>query len=82
MSYNVNPMFLIEAIKKGQNPQQLMLSILENNMSSTPMGANLFELAKSGKTSEIEQIVRNISKQRGVDFDTEFPRFVKMLGLK
>ena len=82
MSYNVNPMSLIEAIKRGQNPQQLMLSILENNMSSTPMGANLLELAKSGKTSEIEQIVRNISKQRGVDFDTEFPRFVKMLGLK
>lgn len=79
--YNVNPMLLVQAIKKGQNPQQLMLNILENNMSSTPMGANLLELAKQGKTADIEQIVRNISKQRGIDFDKEFPAFVEMLGL-
>lgn len=79
--YNVNPMLLVQAIKNGQNPQQLMLNILENNMSSTPMGANLLELAKQGKTADIEQIVRNISKQRGIDFDKEFPAFVEMLGL-
>lgn len=79
--YNVNPMLLVQAIKNGQNPQQLMLNILENNMSSTPMGANLLELAKQGKSADIEQIVRNISKQRGIDFDKEFPAFVEMLGL-
>ena len=31
MSYNVNPMLLVQAIKNGQNPQQLMLNILQNN---------------------------------------------------
>lgn len=81
MSYNVNPMLLVQAIKNGQNPQQLMLNILENNMSSTPFGANLLELAKNGKTADIEKIVRNIAKQRGIDFDKEFPAFVEMMGL-
>lgn len=81
MGYNVNPMLLVQAIKDGQNPQQLMLNILENNMGSTPLGANLYELAKNGKTADIEKIVRNISKQRGIDFDTAFPHFVEMLGL-
>ena len=81
MSMNVNPMLLVQAIKNGQNPQQLMLNILENNMSSTPMGANLYELARNGKTADIEKIVRNIAKSRGIDFDTEFPHFVEMLGL-
>jgi hypothetical protein len=28
-------------IKQGQNPQQLMLQIMEGNMASTPLGANL-----------------------------------------
>lgn len=82
MSYNVNPMMLVQAIKNGQNPQQLMLNILENNMSSTPMGANLLELAKKGKTADIEKIVRNIAQSRGIDFDKEFPAFVQSLGFK
>lgn len=81
MSINVNPMLLVQAIKQGQNPQQLMLNILENNMSGTPLGDNLIDLAKKGRSADIEMIVRNITKQRGIDFDKEFPRFVQMLGL-
>lgn len=38
---NINPMQLIQMIKGGQNPQQLMMSILEQQMQNTPMGANL-----------------------------------------
>lgn len=78
---NVDPMKLILAIKNGQNPQQLIMSVLENEMASTPMGANLLSLAKEGRTADIEQIVRNISKQRGIDFDKEFPAFKERLGL-
>lgn len=77
----VNPMQLIAAIKSGQNPQQLMLSILEGRMSGTPLGQNLLQLAKQGDTQGIEQIVRNLSKQQGVNFDTEFAAFRKMLGM-
>ena len=82
MNYNVNPILLVQAIKNGQNPQQLMLNILQNNMSSTPMGANLLNLARQGNTAEIEKIARNLAKQRGIDFDREFPAFVQSLGLK
>lgn len=77
----VNPMQLIAAIKSGQNPQQLMLSILEGRMSNTPLGQNLLTLAKNNDTRSIEQVVRNLSKQQGVDFDTEFAAFRKMLGM-
>ena len=77
----VNPMQLIAAIKNGQNPQQLMLSILEGRMSTTPLGQNLLTLAKNNDTKGIEQVVRNLSKQQGVDFDTEFAAFRKMLGI-
>ena len=82
MTYDVNPQMLIQAIKNGQNPQQLLLNILQSNMSHSPFGANLLSLAKQGNTKEIEKIVRNIAQQRGIDFDREFPVFVKNLGLK
>lgn len=78
----VNPAQLIQMIKNGQNPQQLVLSILEGQMSNTPMGANLLNLAKNGQTNEIEQIARNLSKQRGIDFDKEFAAFCQMLGVR
>lgn len=35
---NVNPMQLIQMIKGGKNPQQLLMSIMQNQMGNTPMG--------------------------------------------
>ena len=78
--YNVDPNRLIQMIKQGQNPQQLMLSILEGQ-AGTPMGANLLNLARNGQTAEIEKIARNLCKERGVDFDQEFNNFRRMLGV-
>jgi len=78
--YPVDPNRLIQMIKQGQNPQQLMLSILEGQ-AGTPLGANLLKLARNGQTAEIEKIARNLCKERGVDFDQEFNNFRKMLGV-
>lgn len=50
----VNPMQLIQAIRQGQNPQQLVISVLENQMSDTPVGQNLLTLAKEGNGPAIE----------------------------
>ena len=60
---------------------QMVLNILEQQTSNNPFAANLLQLAKNNKTSEIEQIARNMAKERGVDFDTEFNNFKKVLGL-
>ena len=71
----VDYMKLIQAIRSGANPQQLMMSVLEGQMASTPMGKNLLELVKQNKTAEIEKIARNICAQNGIDFDKEFASF-------
>lgn len=78
----VDPARLVQMIKMGQNPQQLMLSVLETQMGNTPLGANLLTLAKNGKTVEIERIVRNLAQQQGINYDTEFNAFKQRLGLK
>lgn len=82
MALTVNPMELIKMIKSGQNPQQLLISILEQQAASTPMGANLLSLAKENKTAEMEKIARNIAKEKGLDFDKEFNAFKEKFGLK
>ena len=71
---------IVNMIKRGQNPQQVMMNLLQN-MQSTPMGANLLNLARQNRTADIEQIARNVMKQQGRDFDTEFQAFRKTYGL-
>ena len=75
-------MQLIQMIKSGQNPQQLVMYILEQQMQNTPMGANLLSLAKQNRSADIEQIARNLCQQSGRDFDKEFNAFKQMLGIK
>lgn len=77
-----NPMmFLISMLKKGANPQQLALSMLQQQAGNNPMMNNLLQLAQNGKGAEIEQIARNIMKEKGLDFDKEFNSFKNNLGL-
>lgn len=78
--YQVNPMQLVQMIKNGQNPQQLLIHVLEQQPNN-PMASNLLYLAKNNRTADIEQIARNISQQRGIDFDKEFNAFRNNLGL-
>lgn len=70
---------VVQQIRQGQNPQQLMLNMLQQ--TNNPISANLFNLAQQGKTKEIEQVARNIMRQQGKDFDTEFRAFRQTLGL-
>ena len=79
--YQVNPMQLVQMIKNGMNPQQLMISVLENQMTNTPLGANLLNLAKKGDGKQIEQIARNIYQQQGRNFDEDLNAFKRQLGL-
>lgn len=81
MPLNVNPIEIINSIRNGQNPQQLMIKILEDQMGSTPMGENLLTLVKQGRTDEIERIARNAAAAQGLDFDKEFNAFKKKFGL-
>jgi hypothetical protein len=71
----VDYMKLLQAIRSGANPQQLVMGVLEGQMASTPMGKNLLQLVKENRTDEIEKIARNICEQHGIDFDKEFASF-------
>ena len=77
----INMMQIISLMKSGGNPQQMVLSMLEQQTENNPFAANLLQLAKGNKSGEIEQIARNLAKEKGIDFDTEFSNFKKTLGL-
>lgn len=74
-----NMMQLISTIKNG-NPQQMILSMLEQSTQNNPIAQNLFSLAQKGDTMQIEQIARNMARERGIDYDAEFNNFKRMFG--
>lgn len=76
------PIQLLQMIKNGGNPQQLVLSMLEQNTANNPVLQNLLNLAKENNQQGIEAFARNMVAERGLDFDTEFNAFKQSLGLK
>lgn len=58
------------------NPQQMVMQMIARMGNSNPMISNLVDLAKSGKSGNIEQFARNICKSQGIDFDKEFQDFM------
>ena len=76
---NVNPMQLIQMIKGGQNPQQLVMNILQQQGQNNPILNNAMNLVQGGNTSALEMLARNLAAQRGLDFDKEFANFKNQL---
>ncbi len=72
---NINPMQLVQLIKNGNNPQQLIMNILQQN--NNPILQNAMNLAQKGDLFNLENIGRNLAQQRGIDFDKEFANFKK-----
>ena len=70
----MTPNDIIQMIKKGGNPQQIILNMLPNN-NNNPIVQNLLDLARKNDTQGMESIMRNLFKEQGRDFDQEFNAF-------
>ena len=79
--YQVDPRMLVQMIKQGKNPQQLMLSVLQGQAYNNPLGQNLLNLAQSGRIDELEKVIRNLyAQQGGKNFDQDFEAFKRAIG--
>lgn len=76
---NVNPLQLIQLIKGGQNPQQLLMSIMQKQGNNNPILQNAIGMAQQGNSSGLQVLARNIAQQKGIDFDSAFAQFQSYL---
>lgn len=81
MQINPTAIQLLQMIQKGGNPQQLVVSMLEQQSANNPVIGNLLDLVKKNDNQGIEQMARNLMSSQGKDFDKEFNDFKKLLGL-
>lgn len=63
----MNPMQLLNGMK---NPQQFLRNIMGNNqIMSNPMARNAVDMMQKGDVSGVEQMARNLCKEKGLDPD-------------
>lgn len=73
----MNPMMaMMQMMRGGGNPQNVLKQLMENSqIMNNPMAKNIMDMAQDGNISGIEQLGRNIAKERGIDFDKAFSDF-------
>lgn len=76
----MNPFQMIGAMK---NPQAFMQQMMNNSqVMSNPMAKNIIDMAQKGDVAGIEQMGRNIAKEKGIDFDKAFSDFKKQFPIE
>ena len=73
-------MQFVNMMKNG-NPEQMMMSMLEQSAQNNPILENLLNMAKNNDSEGIESYVRNVAREKGIDYDKEFNSFKQMFGI-
>lgn len=68
-----NPINMIKMMMGKMSPKDMAMKMIENN--SNPVFTNLIDMANKGDTKGVEDFARNIMKEKGMDYDTEFNKF-------
>lgn len=80
----MNPlMAIMQMMRGGGNPQAMLNQMMNNSaIMQNPMAKNILNMAQQGDISGIEEMGRNIAKERGVDFDKAFSDFKAQFPMK
>ena len=66
-----------------RSPQQFLQSMIGNSqVMQNPMARNIIDMAQKGDVEGIEQMGRNIAKEKGIDFDKAFSDFKKQFPIE
>ena len=66
-----------------KSPQQFLQSMIGNSqIMQNPMARNIIDMAQKGDAEGIEQMGRNIAKEKGIDFDKAFSDFKNQFPLR
>ena len=66
-----------------RSPQHFLQSMIGNSqIMQNPMARNIIDMAQKGDVEGIEQMGRNIAKEKGIDFDKAFSDFKKQFPIE
>lgn len=74
-----NPLSFIQAMR---NPQQFMQNIIQNQQAmQNPMVKNTFDMLQKGDNKGLEEMARNLCKEKGIEPDEVMKEVRSMFGM-
>lgn len=76
----MNPMQLIQMLKGG-NPQQMLMGMLQQQSGNNPMMKNVLDMVQKNDAAGIEQLARNLAKEKGINADDAVSQLRQQFGM-
>ena len=74
----MNPMQMLQGMR---NPQKFLQQMMGNSsVMKNPMARNAMQMAQNGDSNGIEQMARNLCKEKGIDADDVFNQIKSIFG--
>ncbi len=78
----MNPMQLIQSLKGGGNPQQMLMNIMQQQSGNNPIMQNALEMMNKGDMQGVEDLARNLCKEKGINPDEAVTQLKQQFGMK
>lgn len=75
---NMNPVEFMSLIK-NRNPQELAMSMIQNNGINNPVILDLVDFARKGDINSVSKIAEAYFTKQGKNFSQEFNNFMSMM---
>ena len=78
----MNPMQIMQMMKGGGNPQQMIMNMMRQQAGSNPVMNNALQMMEKGDNAGLEKLARNLCKERNINPDEAFNQIKGQFGIK
>lgn len=79
----MNPMqIMMQMMKNGGNPQAMLQQMMGNSqIMQNPMAKNVLDMAQKGDMKGVEELARNLCKEKGINADEAYNQIKRQFGM-
>ncbi|MCD7724326.1 MAG: hypothetical protein LUI12_02030 [Clostridiales bacterium] len=79
----MNPIQIIQMLKSGGNPQQMIQQMMNNSqIMQNPMAKNAINMYQKGDMDGLRTMANNLAKERGTTVDDVKSSIMQQFGMK
>ena len=78
----MTPMQIMQMMKNGGNPQQMLMNMMKQQAGSNPIMNNALQMMEKGDNAGLENLARNLCRERNINPDDAFNLIKGQFGMK
>lgn len=78
----INPMQLMQMMRPGGNPQQALITMMKRQAGNNPVMNNAIQMIEKGDSAGVEQLARNLCKEKNLNPDDVLSQIKTQFGMK